>query len=66
MMKDSIELLGMKYTGAGQVHIKLAMMLQREMKAAKSTSKNAKWVSLLKLQWKGHRKVTTAIRAETY
>ena len=39
-----------------------ASMMQNKIKAAKSTSRNAKWVSLLKRQWKGHRKVTTEIR----
>jgi hypothetical protein len=40
------------------------MMLQRKIKAAVSTSRNAKWVCVLKCQWKGHRKATTAIRAK--
>jgi hypothetical protein len=36
---------------------------EKKIKAAKSTSRNDKWVSLLKHQWKGH-KVTTAIRTK--
>ena len=38
--------------------------MRKEIKTAKLTSRNAKWVSLLKRQWKGHRKVTLVIRSK--
>jgi hypothetical protein len=63
-MKDSMELLGMKYTGAGRSRMKRAITMRKEIKAAKLTSRNAKWVSLLQRKWKGHRKVTPAIRSK--
>jgi hypothetical protein len=63
-MKASMEVLGIKNTGAGRSRMKRAGIMRKKIKAAKSTSRNAKWVSLLKRQWKGHRKVTTEIRAK--
>lgn len=63
-MKNTMELLGIKNTGAGRSRMKRAMMMRKNIKVAKSTSRNAKWLSLLKRQWKGHRKVTPAIRTK--
>ena len=59
MIKDSMELLGIENTGAGQSHMNQAMIMRKNLKVAKSTPRSAKWVFLLKRQWKGHPKVTT-------
>jgi hypothetical protein len=59
-MKNAMELLGMKCTGAGRSQMKWAMTMRNNLKAAKLTSTNAN--SLLQFQWKGHWKVTPAIR----
>jgi hypothetical protein len=41
-MKNSMELLGIKNTGSGRSRMKRAMMMRKNIKVAKSTSRNAK------------------------
>jgi hypothetical protein len=63
-MKETMDLLGLKYSNAGKNKIKRAIQTRKKIKAAKSSTRNAKWILLIKRQWKGSRKVTKEVRAK--
>jgi hypothetical protein len=61
-MRETMELLGLKYSNAGKNKIKRAIQTRKKIKAAKRSSQNTKWILLIKRQWKGSRKVTKTVR----
>jgi hypothetical protein len=63
-IKETMDLLGLKYSNAGRNKIKRAIQTRKKIKAAKISTRNAKWILLIKRQWKGSRKVTKAVRAK--
>jgi hypothetical protein len=57
----TLDLLGMN-AKSWRTRLKRAIQTRKELKVSKGVSRNAKWLSILKRQWKGHRKITPVVK----
>ena len=56
----TLGLLGMS-AKSGRMRLKRASQTRKALIVVKGLSRNAKWLTILKRQWKGHRKITPAV-----
>jgi hypothetical protein len=57
----TLDLLGMN-AKSWRTRLKQAIQTRKELKVSKGVSRNAKWLTILKRQWKGHRKITPVVK----
>jgi hypothetical protein len=60
-LSTTLHLLGMT-NKSGRTRLKRAIQARKELLVSKAASRNAKWSMILKRRWKGHRKITPAVK----
>jgi hypothetical protein len=60
-LSATLSLLGLN-AKSGRTRLKRAILTRKALKVSKGLSRNAKWLTILKRQWRGHRKITPAVK----
>ena len=62
-LSATLALLGLNAkTGTGRTRLNWAVQTRKALKVSKGVSRNEKWLTILKRYWRGHRKITPAVK----
>ena len=62
-LSATLALLGLNAKSkSGRTRLKRALQTRKALKVSKGVSRNAKWLTILKRHWRGHRKLTPAAK----